>query len=231
MRIRKEEIVAGYSALQVRGFLRRFERGFFMRSAAERFMQLKSCQAIKFIGDMITLELIEPTAPFGGEAAFQVAVRGLAFANATAAKPILRETAERGLREFVDRANAINGSREYAFRIRSAVLFGSILSCADRLRDVDVAVDLQPSISDATKFRQLCDRRRHSAQEQGRALSTAMDWAIWPKKEVVLQLKARSRILSLHGFDQFMQMESPRYHILVGDADFIATQIPTGSAV
>ena len=36
MRITKEEVVAGHSALRVRGFLRRFERGFFMLSAAER---------------------------------------------------------------------------------------------------------------------------------------------------------------------------------------------------
>jgi hypothetical protein len=32
MRITKEEVVAGHSALRVRGFLRRFERGFFMLS-------------------------------------------------------------------------------------------------------------------------------------------------------------------------------------------------------
>ena len=42
MRITKEEIVAGHSAVQVRGFLRRFKHGFFMHSAAESFLQLNS---------------------------------------------------------------------------------------------------------------------------------------------------------------------------------------------
>jgi len=231
MRITKEEVVAGHSALQVRGFLRRFKGGFFMHSAAGSFMQLKPRQAVEFINDLVALELIEPTDPFGNKAAFQVATRGHAFANATAAKPISRGTAERVLREFVDRVNAVNASKEYAFKVRSAVLFGSMLSCADRLGDVDVAIDLQRRILDPAKFRQQCDRRRQLAEEQGRAFSTAIDWATWPEREVILQLKARSRSLSLHRFDQLMEMENLHYRILVGDASLIAGQIPTGCAV
>jgi hypothetical protein len=231
MRITKEEVVAGHSALRVRGFLRRFERGFFMHSAAESFMRLNSKQAAEFINDLVALELIEPTMPFGNKAAFQVVTRGHAFSNATAAKPISRGTAERVLREFVDRVNAVNASKKYAFIVKSAVLFGSMLSCADRLGDVDVAIDLQRRILDSAKFRQQCDRRRRLAEEQGRAFSTAIDWATWPEREVVLQLKARSRSLSLHGFDQLMEMENLRYRILVGEARLIASQIPTGRVV
>jgi len=231
MRITKEEVVAGHSAMRVRGFLRRFKSGFFMLSAAEGFMQLKPRQATEFISDMVALELIEPTMPFRDEAAFQVATRGHAFANATAAKPISRGTAERVLREFTDRVNAVNASKEYAFKVKSAVLFGSMLSCADRLGDVDIAIDLQRRLSDSVEFRQHCDRRRHLAEEQGRAFSTAVDWATWPEKEVVLQLKARSCSLSLHRFDQLMEMENLSYRILVGDASLIASQIPTGCSV
>jgi len=231
MRITKEEVVAGHPAIRVRGFLRRFKRGFFMLSAAEGFMQLKSRQAAEFVNDMVALELIEPITPFRDKAPFQVATRGHAFANATAAKPISRGTAERVLREFTNRVNAVNASKEYAFKVESAVLFGSMLSGADRLGDVDIAIDLQRRISDSAEFRQHCDRRRHLAEEQGRAFSTAIDWATWPEKEVVLQLKARSRSLSLHGFDQLVEMENLHYRILVGEASLIATQIPTGCAV
>jgi hypothetical protein len=163
--------------------------------------------------------------------AFQVATRGHAFANATSAKPIHRGTAERVLREFVDRVNAVNASKEYAFAVKSAVLFGSMLSCVDRLGDVDVAIDLRPSISDSAKFKQQCDRRRHLAEDRGRAFPTVFEWATWPQKEVVLQLKARSRSLSLHEFDQVMGMKDLRYRILVGDASSIASQIPNGCAV
>jgi len=202
-----------------------------MLSAAQSFMQIKSRQAAEFINEMVALELIEPTMPFENEAAFQVATLGHAFANATAAKPITRGTAERVLREFMDRVNAVNASEEYAFKVKSAVLFGSMLSNADRLGDVDVAIDLQRRILDSAKFRQQCDRRRQLAEEEGRAFWTSVDWATWPEKEVVLELKARTRSLSLHGFDQLMEMENLRYRILIGDASAIASQIPTGCVV
>jgi len=231
MRITKEEVVAGHSAVQVRGFLRKFDSKFFMRSAVERVMKLDPKQAEKFINEMVALELIEPTTPFDNKAAFEVAEGGLRLANATSAKPIYRRTAERVLREFIDRVEAVNYSKEYAFRIRGAILFGSMLSCADRLGDVDVAIDLQPRIADPIQRRQLCDHRRHFAQEQGRTFATATSWALWPRNEVLLQLKGRSRSLSLHGFDQLTQLENLCYRVLVGDASLIAAQIPAGRSV
>ena len=146
-------------------------------------------------------------------------------------RSLFLEEQQNGSREFMDRVNDGSTSKEYAFKVKSAVLFGSMLSCADRLGDVDVAIDLRPCLSDSAKFRRQCDRRRHLAEERGRALPTAIEWATWPKKEVVLRLKARSRSLSLHGFDQVKGIENIRYRILVGDASLIASQIPTGCAV
>lgn len=145
MRISKGEIVAGHPALQVRRFLRRFDGTFFIRCAVERVMRLKPEQAEEFIHEMVALKLIEPTTAFNKEVAYEVGDQGLAFANATATKPIYRNTAERVLKEFMERVDAMNASEEYAFRISGVVLFGSMLSSADRVGDVDVAVDLQPA--------------------------------------------------------------------------------------
>jgi len=231
MRITKEETVAGHSAIQVRGLLRRFDGMFFTRSAVESVMRFKPEQAERLINEMAVLELIEPTTTFNNEVAFEVAERGLALANATAAKPIYRRTAERVLREFMSRVHAVNASKDYAFKIRIVVLFGSILSCADRLGDVDVAIDLEPRFSDPIRRKQLCNQRRRLAQEQGRTFATWKSWALWPRDEVLIQLKARSRSLSLHGFDQLTQLENLSYRVLVGDANLIAAQIPAGRAV
>lgn len=188
-------------------------------------------QTERLINEMAMLELIEPTTMFNNEVTFEVAERGLALANATAAKPIYRRTAERVLREFMDRVNTVNASKEYAFRITSVVLFGSMLSCSDRLGDVDVAIDLKPRISDPIRRRQFCDRRRRFAQEQGRTFSSPTSCALWPRDEVLLRLKARSRSLSLHGFDQLTRLENLSYRVLVGDANLIAAQIPAGRAI
>jgi predicted nucleotidyltransferase len=231
MRITKEEIVAGHPALQVRGFLRRYRHGLFMLPAAESAMQLEPQRAAEFLNDMVMLGLIEHTKPLEVEPTFRVATRGHALANATGARPITRATGERVLRDFLDRVNAVNATNEYAFGIQSAVLFGSMLSYAGRLSDVDVAIDLQSRVTEPASFRQRCDLRRYAAQEQGRVFRTVFDWAMWPRSEIMLRLKARSCSLSLHEFDQVMQMDDLNYRILVGDPDRIACQIPNGRAV
>jgi hypothetical protein len=64
MRITKEEIVAGHSAIQVRGLLRRLDGMFFTRSAVESVMRFKPEQAERLINEMASLELIEPTTTF-----------------------------------------------------------------------------------------------------------------------------------------------------------------------
>jgi hypothetical protein len=115
MQITREEVVAGHPAMQVRGFVRRFDGKFFMRSAVERVMQRQPEQAEKFINEMVSLELIEPTTPFDNDAAFEVAERRLAFANATAAKPIYRKTARYYIKpSLTTRYGIARGSKTFA---------------------------------------------------------------------------------------------------------------------
>lgn len=59
-------------------------------------------------------------------------------------------------------------ARGYVYRVESVVLFGSMLSDAARLGDVDLAIELQAKVAEAREFRAWCDTRRYAAQEQGR---------------------------------------------------------------
>ena len=233
MRITKDQIVAGHPAMCVRDFLRRYRLSNFVTSAAEHAMDLAPKRASEFLFELRALGLIEPAKPFCEDPgpAFRVSSAGRALANASAAKPISRKTAERVLGEFLERVGAVNSTEEYVYRVRSAVLFGSMLSSMERLGDVDVAIELQPKVTEKTQFRQLCDARRHTAQERGRSFYTSFDWAIWPRMEIILQIKSRSRSLSLHEFDQLTQMENVQYRVLVGDPKRIASSIPRGRPV
>jgi hypothetical protein len=51
---------------------------------------------------------------------------------------------------------------------------------------------------------------------------------MWPRTEVLLFLKARSRTLSLHEWDQVTRMADVRYRVLWGDSERIAGLIPRG---
>jgi hypothetical protein len=65
-----------------------------------------------------------------------------------------------------------NSNPGYAYRVESAFLFGSILSDAERLGDVDVAIELLSKVAEEAELRKWCDRRRHVAREQGESFSS-----------------------------------------------------------
>jgi len=130
-------------------------------------MQLKSRRAAEFINEMVALELIEPTMP--------LKISSLPGCNARSCICECHFCEANSSRNSRTGPKRVRGSRECCKRfericvaVKSAVLFGSMLSCVDRLGDVDVAIDLRPSISDSAKFKQQCDRRRHLAEDRGR---------------------------------------------------------------
>jgi hypothetical protein len=128
MRITKDQLVAGYPVIQVRSFIRRYRLGTFVARAAEHAMKLSASEAEDFLGELVNLGYLEQAYPIFAEniVAYEVTQQGQALANASGSKPISRETADRALREFMERAQTINESREYAYQIESVVLFGDL---------------------------------------------------------------------------------------------------------
>jgi hypothetical protein len=230
MRIAKDQIVAGYPALTVRTFLRRCRFFTIVAETAAHALKTDDRQAAGFLRQLASLGLIRGAEdmPPDAEEGYEITTRGHAFANASAAKPVFRKTAEAALERFVERLHTVNASPEYVYRVESAVLFGSMLSAVDRLGDVDIAIELQPRIADKTEFQRMCIARQRAAEEQGRYFSSTFDWVMWPRAEVLLFLKARSRTLSLHEWDQVTRMEDVRYRVLWGDSGRIAGLIPWG---
>src|SRR5947208_5083131 len=75
---------------------------------------------------------------------YELTDQGTRLAQASAAAPLRRATAERKLREFMARVEQVNQSEEFAYRVNRVVLFGSYLTDAERVNDIDVAVELAP---------------------------------------------------------------------------------------
>jgi hypothetical protein len=51
-----------------------------------------------------------------------------------------------------------------------------MLSEAERLGDVDIAIELLPKVAEEAEFRKCCDRRRYAAREQGKSFRSSFDW-------------------------------------------------------
>jgi hypothetical protein len=233
MRIAKDELVAGYPALTVRTFLRRYRSFPISAPAAAQELDTDEHQAGKFLSGLKTLGLIEPAAaPLpDNQAAYEITIKGNAFANASASKPIRRSTAELALRQFMDRLDRLNSSRDYVYRVASVVLFGSMLSPVEYLGDVDIAIELEPRIREDAEFRSRCEARRLLATRRGRHFSSMIDSVLWPRTEIFRALRARARALSLHEWNQVVRIPRVRYRVLWGDRERIAHMISAGECV
>ncbi len=117
----------------------------------------------------------------------------------------------------MERVQTINASREYAYQIESVVLFGSMLSSAERLGDVDLAIELKPAILGDKEFDERCNMRRGTAQAGGRRFTSTFEWVTWPQKEIILFLKSRSRTLSLHDLHDLTSMNDIQCRVLLGN--------------
>jgi hypothetical protein len=233
MRIVSDDVIAGYSALEVRDFLRRYRLTDFYIEAAEDDLVLSPRTATIFMNKLKGLEFIEELARdrWDGRRVFRLTLKRQALANASAARPLLRKTAERLLAQFLERVQRVNGTEEYVYRVEHVVLFGSMLSDIDRLGDVDVAVQLQPKVDKDDAFQEWSMARRRAAEAKGRNFRGVFDWAMWPTQEIFLQLKARSSGLSLHDFCEVEKLPNVRYKVLLGDPQSIAAKIVSGEAV
>jgi Fic family protein len=90
IRIVPDEMIAGYSALHVRDFLRRYRLTNFYIEAAEETLVLKPRTAIIFMNKLNGLGFIEELDERDGRRVFRLTIKGQALANASAAKPIHR---------------------------------------------------------------------------------------------------------------------------------------------
>lgn len=231
MRIVSDELIAGYPALEVRGFLRRYRLTDFYIEAAEDALVLSPRAATIFMNKLKGLGFLEELDKWDGRRVFRLAINGQALANASAARPIHRKTAERLLEQFIERVQRVNSTQEYAYRVKHIVLFGSMLTDTERLGDIDVAIRLEPKVSEDSIHEQWCVARRKAAEAKGRNFYGVLDWAMWPKQEILLQLKARSGGLSLHDFSEVERMPNVRYRVLLGDTEQISAIIVSGQAV
>jgi predicted nucleotidyltransferase len=129
------------------------------------------------------------------------------------------------------RLDRFNARAEYVYGVKSAVLFGSMLSDAERLGDVDIAIELEAKMADEAVFNKLCDARRKLAMRRGKCFRSTVDWAYWPRMEVFSVLRARSRALSLHEWDQVVRIPKVRYRVLFGNRRRIVGMIAAGDCV
>ena len=206
MRIKAGDTIAGQPAIVVRQlFLKTKDRGGDL-SDIMQLMHVDEETAEHIFNDLRTEGYIEITEEYTHAAAkdirWQTTLKGNHLALATARKPIKRKTAERLVKEFLQRVEEINANDDYVYYIQKVLVFGSYLSDSPTLGDVDLAVELVLRHNDEQERRERRDKRVQIALEQGRHFPSFLAQLFWPYTEVLHILKKGSPSISLHDLQQ-----------------------------
>jgi predicted nucleotidyltransferase len=143
---------------------------------------------------------------------WELTAEGVRLRAANATKPLHRHTADRLLSDFLERVRILNADDHYLARVTKAAVFGSYLSRAHRLGDIDVAVQFARREADFDKHFAANLKR---VQELGRTFSNMVEEMDWWRKEAYLFLRNRKRGLSIHDYDANRELVESLPHQVV----------------
>jgi predicted nucleotidyltransferase len=203
MRIDAKDKIAAVEILKVRDFLRRvnntdeWEDNFVVHR-----LKISPKKANRLINELNRKGYIEPIRIYEQKQFYRKTLKGSTLGLASAAKPVTRNTANRIFSEFMDRVKQVNSDPSYLVKVKKVLVFGSYLTDAVRINDIDVAVELtwkenHPMVLNEDKA-QLALDLSIMAEDKGKKFSSFIDRLEWPEHEVRLFLKSRSRTLSIH---------------------------------
>ena len=203
MRIDSKEQIADVEILKVRDLLRRvnntddWEADF----VVDR-LKISPKKASRLINELNRRGYIEPIRIYRQKQFYRKTLKGSTLGLASAAKPVTRKTANRIFSEFMDRVRQVNSDPSFLVKVKKILVFGSYLTDALRINDIDVAVELtwkenHPLVLNKDRA-QLALNLSNIAENKGKKFSSFIDRLEWPEHEVRLFLKSRSRTLSIH---------------------------------
>jgi hypothetical protein len=231
MRLDRGDRIAGVDGLRLRNYFRRYSENVNCRTLMAEFSMSKR-RAQDMLDALLKLEMISPC-EFQHDkkmVCYETTILGNALGMAKAGRSVKRASAGAVLRELLDRVKAVNDRQDLAYRVESVVVFGSYLSEAKRVNDLDVAVELKPRSTDDATWERLRNASHERAAAAGRRFRNVVEQVGWPQLEVLGILKNRSRTISFCEWKSLFRMDDLRYCAVFGDKERIAGLLKGGQA-
>ena len=190
MKLNTSDIAHGIPTLLLRRALRANQHGNHTTSGFAQLLKLEPTLARSVLAKLSDAGLLTEDARSG---AWENTLQGNAFANATAAKKITRATAQKALAELLSRASAINLDPKFAYIVKRISVFGSYLTNATQVSDVDVFIELRKRFEDPKRQRDLEDQVERRIPATGSPVQNIYR----AEREIWKALKGGSRALQI----------------------------------
>lgn len=218
LKIEKSATITDVPIVAIRDFLRRYRDSAWYGTFVRDVLNLSHESATELVHELQSDGYIEPLTStplytvIRGEpdneiddrrgdldGVWMTTIKGNALGNVSFAPRVKQLTAERALRNFLDRVDLVNIDDRWMMEVMRVILFGSYLDPdVNKLGDVDLAIILQWKESDADIREQ--QRRKYIRREeaQGRTFRTFFEELAAPEIDIRRYLKGRSRTLTFH---------------------------------
>jgi hypothetical protein len=197
MRLQKTDVICGIGAKELRDFMKG-DKAMIAEDLASAFSMslIAAKEKLNELAEAGYVEF-ERELPDGSEL-FRRTTTGNALAKAKFVKPISRAKAEALLKGMLERVAEINGSPAFIHFVDRVSVFGSYLSEASELRDIDVIVE------DSFKS-DLGDRwevTEEHARRSGRRFRNKYEAWNYPRLQIEMKVRNRSPYLDIQTADQ-----------------------------
>lgn len=206
MNINPRDKICNISIIKVRDFLKKYSNDeIWFKSTISYDLKISAKQSAEVIKELSKLGYIESAGRFKEKEVWKKTLMGSTFSLASAAKPVLRSTAQKHLSLLLKRVEEVNNEPKYLFKVSKVVLFGSYLTDAEKVSDIDIAIKTEwkaehSKVKGNNKV-EVSLKHAEKAENKGRHFSTYFDYLAWPEYEVRLYLKSKSRVISLHSIN------------------------------
>jgi predicted nucleotidyltransferase len=225
MRIDPHSKIAGQPALLVRDWLRKLRTRMCWEMAEfETVASINPGNGRSIVRALSKAGLVERV----GRGTWEITQAGQTLSSATGARPISRSTAEKAVREFLERVEQVNQDDRFLGRINRVVLFGSILrDDVDRLSDLDLAVEVVVKTADRERHAVENQRQVEALVRAGHVFRNAFDMQLYWYREVFRILKSRGRIISLADYraEKSFILKVP-HRMLLGEEEQLPAEPP-----
>jgi len=203
MRIQFDALVEGLPAKKIRELLRQSEEFLSVRDAT-KILGINGRKAVQLLERLEQEGFIEKNAAVPNsetEQFWKRTIKGNALSAALFSTPVSRRTAEKALSEFMNRVHQVNMDSRFLYKVRKVFVFGSYLTGAPSVGNLDLAVELGQKEPDGKKHAEMVLARANEAARNGRCFHNFVERIGFADQEVRSFLKARSRIIQLTDCD------------------------------
>jgi predicted nucleotidyltransferase len=198
MRIDPADTLIGYPIVAIRDLLRKLV---FDRAWVQQALKVDAAEADRVLRELAEARLICPLERPGMAGKWETTPDGTRLANASTLPSISREQADRIMKAFMARVQDVRSQDKYLYEVGEVVLFGSYLTDAPEVNDIDLIVRLRMKEKFNASYGEVLAEKVRACQTQGKTFALARNWFDYLQGEAMGHLKATSEYVSFHRQD------------------------------